>query len=468
MSRLFSHFVDKFLVAGQAEFPIIRRKLKQVGINATVGRVATGAFSLGKGSVLAEKTLFRLGLTMAGEAEGILFFRQQITLFRLMGGVTLKAKPALRGGMRLQGLGIGLPIMAGETKNRKLVLEQRITRRGMAAMAGQASTLAHGSMNTVYAGLLLALFMAIQTDLGRLFGQHARILTRMWSMTDLTVTILDRFVLRRCHDVIVATQAESTFKGLQFNGITLDLVAVVAVAAAYRRMDHLSKQGRVTGAMLRMAVDTAGCNRVALVCGGKTGTADFMTGGTQLVWCLLKQPCKIRHVRAVTGSATLLHRLMDGRPRKTLRIMTFETEVVRGRVQQFRIVGVVHFVTGLTFSAAHWFVSRNLVTDLLELHMTGQTDRRHRLTQQDRRNQPVRKMTGFAVLLFHRLVNNTLFKRGHHFRVTLGTGLANNRLAFHRGRSATCNQGKQHQANKTEHPEGPPPFEIHHAPPSSF
>jgi hypothetical protein len=81
----------------------------------------------------------------------------------------------------------------------------------------------------------------------------------------LTVTFLDRFVLSGSRYIVMASQAEYAVKCLQINGRAFNLVTIVAVAAAYRRVDYLSKESRVTGTMLRMAIDAPGFNRVPLM-----------------------------------------------------------------------------------------------------------------------------------------------------------------------------------------------------------
>ena len=57
-------FADQRLMAGQAEFALIRRQLQQPGDFSTVRHVAARAFTAGKRSMLSEKTFFRSGFLM--------------------------------------------------------------------------------------------------------------------------------------------------------------------------------------------------------------------------------------------------------------------------------------------------------------------------------------------------------------------------------------------------------------------
>jgi hypothetical protein len=88
----------------------------------------------------------------------------------------------------------------------------------------------------------------------------------------------------------------------------------------------------------------------------------------------------------------------------------------------------------------------------LEISMTGQTDDRQGLSQQDCRDGPVGKMAGLTILLFGRLMNNTGLKSGGLLWMTLGTSAAHLRFATFRGRAASHDDENQAEANQAKFP----------------
>ena len=233
--------------------------------------------------MLTEEALFRLGLAMTGEAEFPFFVCQEFTGFRFMGGMTFKTPSFLGRNVRLQSIGIGLSIMTGKTENRRLTLEQRLHPRGVTIMTGKAVPFSHRGMNAMLTGLLLALVVAVQADLGWRIGQHSGIFAGVFGVANLAIAILDRLMLCCRRNIVMTFQTEPALEGLHFYGRALDQVTVIAVAASYRGVNHLAKQIGITGTVLGMTIDTAGGHRITLVSFGKTGGADLVAGSTKII-----------------------------------------------------------------------------------------------------------------------------------------------------------------------------------------
>lgn len=132
-----------------------------------MGRMTTRAFATGKRPMLAEESFLREGLPMAGETERRLLFRQQFIISGLVRRMAIQAEAFFGRHMGNQGVCIGLAVVAGETKNRRITLEQSHASRRMAAMAGLALTFNHWLMCTSDLRLFLALIMTVQADRGR-------------------------------------------------------------------------------------------------------------------------------------------------------------------------------------------------------------------------------------------------------------------------------------------------------------
>jgi hypothetical protein len=90
----------------------------------------------------------------------------------------------------------------------------------------------------------------------------------------------DRRVLRGFGNVVMTVQTDAPFRGLQFDGVTLDLVTVVAVSASHRRMNDLLEHFAVVGTMLGVAVYAARFDRVVLVGRSESGIVRVMAGST--------------------------------------------------------------------------------------------------------------------------------------------------------------------------------------------
>ena len=84
-------------------------------------------------------------------------------------------------------------------------------------------------------------------------------------MTRLAIALLNWFVLRRARDILMTGETEPSLKRLKFDSGILDLMTVVTVAVADRWVDHLSEQPRICRAVLGMATDTLGCDRIVLM-----------------------------------------------------------------------------------------------------------------------------------------------------------------------------------------------------------
>ena len=63
----------------------------------------------------------------------------------------------------------------------------------------------------------------------------------------------------------MTAQAQAALKRLQTDFSAIETVAIVAVTAPDRLMDHFAEQSGVTGAVLGMAVDAPRRDRVPLV-----------------------------------------------------------------------------------------------------------------------------------------------------------------------------------------------------------
>lgn len=267
----------QLLVTGQAEFSLRRRDLEQARLVAAMGSVAARAFPPDKGPVGTEQPLFRPGLAMAGETEIGLPLRQQLSPVGLVRRMAVKTASFLGRKVRVLGVGKNLPVMTGEAEIRRVALEQGAARPRMAVVTGQALAFADGSMHAPHSLLFLPLLMTVQADLGRRLGQHAGMVAGMDGVTHLAVARLDRIVLRRGRDVVMTGLAEPAGNGLHGDGGALDLMAVVALAAFQRLVNHFLEQSRLGRTVLRVAVDAIGCDRVILMGGTEAGLVRRMT-----------------------------------------------------------------------------------------------------------------------------------------------------------------------------------------------
>ena len=134
-------------------------------------------------------------------------------------------------------------------------------------MTGQAFTLCHRFVRTAHALFFLPVIVTIEADLRRRLSQHAAILAGMLGMAGLAIPFLNRFVLRCTGHIIVTVQAEFTCGRVQTDFTPSELMTVITVTAAYRRVDHFFQQSRVRRAVLCMALDATGRDRVVLMRG---------------------------------------------------------------------------------------------------------------------------------------------------------------------------------------------------------
>jgi hypothetical protein len=306
--------------------------------------------------------------------------------------------------MRFKGVSIDLTIMAGETKGRRITLEQRSDRCSVSVMAGQALTFGGRFMRTSDVLLILSLVMTVQADFCGRFRKHSGIFTGMHAMARLAVTLPDRFVLCLIRNVIMTNQAKPAFNGQDLDSGAVDLVTVVAVAAAHRRVDHFSEQSRITGTMLCVTVNASVPDRIVLMGLNKRGAVYFMTGTAQVIFRHVQQARIICHVGLVAGEAAICYRRMDSVPCKEALFMAVEAELINCSSKELWIFRIVRIMTGITFTPADRFVYRYLVRYILERSMAWQADCWDRLAQQDGRNHAMREMTGFAVFFLDRLM----------------------------------------------------------------
>lgn len=113
-------------------------------------------------------------------------------------------------------------------------------------------------------------------------------------------------------------------------------MAAITIAAANRVMDHCFEQSLITGAMLRVTVDTFSCDRISFVRVAELGAVRLMTGGAKGIGRLIQQMRTVRHVRVVTDSTAIIQWSMDIRLGECLAVMTAETDLFRLGVQQVR------------------------------------------------------------------------------------------------------------------------------------
>jgi len=163
-------------------------------------------------------------------------------------------------------------------------------------------------MNTLNANLIFSLFVALQADTGWCLRQHTGIFAGMFIVTRPALTFFDRYVLGGAWDIFMTCKAEAAGSGQQADSSPLDLVAVVAVSAAHRRMDYLAQKPGITGAVLGMAVGAPGCYRIALMCFNKLTTSCFMAGTAQGIIRHSQQSLVITHVRDMACKAAVIHR----------------------------------------------------------------------------------------------------------------------------------------------------------------
>jgi len=264
--------------------------------------------------------------------------------------MTIETKPFFGRTVRLQGIGIDLPVMARVTKDRRIVLQQSPIWRRMTIMAGQTLTFTGWLMHTLRRARPVTLIMTFPANFGRFIGQHSGILTGMHGMALLAVTLLDRHVLSRGRNLIVTGQAEPTFNSLHGNCGAIDLVTVITIATAHRGVDNFPEQSRITGTMLGVAVDASVFDRVALMGRNELGVFNRMTRGAEVVVRYVQQARLVTHMRVVTITAAILHRGVNFGPGKRLRIMAVKAELFRRNLKKLGILRIVRFVTSIAFA----------------------------------------------------------------------------------------------------------------------
>jgi len=124
VSRRFRFLADQFLMTRKAEFAAFRRDRKQTRLLAAMGAVATGTFSSGERSVLAEQPLFNPDLIMAGETKGRFSLDQQFAVDRIVGRMTIETESFFGGEMRIVLRRIGCAVMTVETESRRIFIQQ--------------------------------------------------------------------------------------------------------------------------------------------------------------------------------------------------------------------------------------------------------------------------------------------------------------------------------------------------------
>lgn len=169
--------------------------------------------------------------------------------------------------------------MTGETERWGLFLEQRFAFRLVSVMAGQTITLTERFMHTTTA--VLHSFMATAADLPRGSDQHAGIITAVNSVASLAVTVLYRHVLSAAFDVCMTSHTEPAGNLLDRNDLALNLVTFITVTGSHRAVGHLFKQTGNIRAMLRVAVNALGCQRIILMAAPECAGAGLMTRGAQ-------------------------------------------------------------------------------------------------------------------------------------------------------------------------------------------
>ena len=112
-------------------------------------------------------------------------------------------------------------------------------------MTRQTFTLCHRFMRTALARFPLPVVMTIKAELRRRLRQHAGILAGMLGMTGLAIPFLDGCMLRSAGHIIVTAQAEFSCGRFQTDFAPSELMAIIAVAATHRIVDHLSQQAGV-------------------------------------------------------------------------------------------------------------------------------------------------------------------------------------------------------------------------------
>lgn len=134
-----------------------------------------------------------------------------------MGEMTVEALPLFSRSVGFQCIRVNLPVVAGETEVRRLSLEQSFSSARMPAVAGQTLAFAGGFVDGQNAFTLLPLIVAVQADFRRFVAQHAVIVAGMGGVAGLAVAILDRLVLGRGRNVVMAGQTKPFSRCLDFD-----------------------------------------------------------------------------------------------------------------------------------------------------------------------------------------------------------------------------------------------------------
>jgi hypothetical protein len=378
MGVLFGHTGRLLLVTGETEFTLFNAGFEKTGAIASMGGVAGTTLPTSKWLMQAEQPHFPLGLRVTGEAEGRFMVLQQLSLVGLVGGVAIETAPFFGRRMGPAGLRIDLAIMTGVAEHGRVGFEQRLPGAGVSAMAGQTVSLGGRRMNAP-GSLVLAMLVAVQTDPGRRLGQHAGIVAGMDGMAGLAVAILDRLVLRRRRQIVVADKADAAFNGLQGYFIACNLVAVVAIATLHWRMNHLLEQSGLAGTVLGMAVDAVGADRVVLMGRTESGIIRHMAGGAQSIRRHAQQSPMIAHVRIVAGIAAITERGVYMAPGKRLPIVAGIAGLIGCNLEQIGERRVVRQMTVFAAALHHRLVHRFLFTNLFKAGVARQTQSRRLL-----------------------------------------------------------------------------------------
>jgi hypothetical protein len=133
---------------------------------------------------------------MATETDFGKCLRQQILIWRFVRPVTFDAEPLFGRLMDHQGVCINFSFMTFETEPGGGGLEQGFAGAGVPTVTIQAGPIGGRFMGAATAARAgLSLFMTLQADRCRRFGQHAGILAGMRGMTTFAFSLFDRVVL---------------------------------------------------------------------------------------------------------------------------------------------------------------------------------------------------------------------------------------------------------------------------------
>jgi hypothetical protein len=169
---------------------------------------------------------------------------------------------------------------------------------------------------------------------------------------------------------------------VELYGGSFDLMTVVAAAARHRVVNRFLEECSLTRAVMRVAVDAVGPDRVVLMGRTEAAVVRRMAGGAQGIRSHAQQLRMIGHVRIVAGRAPLGDGGMNIVFYERRAFMADEAGIVPFGTEEFTIRRIVRIMAGAALPLVHGLVHRFFLGGIPEGRMARQTEKRLLLPRQ--------------------------------------------------------------------------------------